>query len=636
MSDETTATDRANEEAGTSTDAVVLTGAEIVCECLLREGVDIVFGYPGGAILPTYDALTKYPQLHHVLTRHEQGASHMADGYARATGKVGVAMATSGPGATNLVTGIATAMMDSSPIVCITGQVPTGAIGSDAFQETDVTGITLPITKHNYLVTSIEELPEVMREAFHIARTGRPGPVLVDIPKDVQIQEAEFVYPTEPIELAGYSPPRAARARQVDAALELIRTSKRPIILAGHGISMAGANRELAQLAEKAQIPIALTLLGKGAISEHHPLCLGMMGMHGGAEVNHAIQQADLLIALGMRFDDRVTGNLATYARDSRKIHVDIDPSEINKNVNVDVGIVGDLGEVLRQLLKRVERRPNEAWFDRIAEWRADSELREIVRPADAPQHPAVPEGKLLGAQVIRDLFEFTDGEAITVTDVGQHQMWEAQYYHHEQPHSLITSGGLGTMGFGLPAAIGAKMSRPDQEVWAIVGDGGFQMTMMELATAVQEQVNVHIAIINNGFLGMVRQWQEFFYEERYNQTPMVNPDFCKLAEAYGIPTVRVTERGQIEEAVNASRAQTDGPTLIDFVVEKEEIVFPMVPAGADLDDMIRRPTPEEFEQQRRERAVAAKAPEPQTPESTPPETEAPAASAALGSRFGV
>ena len=631
MTDDRAATDRANEEAGMRTDAVVLTGAEIVCECLLREGVDIVFGYPGGAILPTYDALTKYPQLHHVLTRHEQGASHMADGYARATGKVGVAMATSGPGATNLVTGIATAMMDSSPIVCITGQVPTGAIGSDAFQETDVTGITLPITKHNYLVTSIEELPEVMREAFHIARTGRPGPVLVDIPKDVQIQETEFVYPTEPIQLAGYSPPKTARARQVDAALELIRDSKRPIILAGHGVSMAGANRELALLAEKAQIPIALTLLGKGAISEHHPLCLGMMGMHGGAEVNHAIQQADLLIALGMRFDDRVTGNLATYARGSRKIHIDIDPSEINKNVTVDVGIVGDLGDVLRQFLDRVERRPNEAWFDRIARWRADSELREIVRPADAPQHPAVPEGKLLGAQVIRDLFEFTGGSAITVTDVGQHQMWEAQYYQHERPHSLITSGGLGTMGFGLPAAIGAKMSRPDQEVWAIVGDGGFQMTMMELATAVQEQVNVHVAIINNGFLGMVRQWQEFFYEERYNQTPMVNPDFCKLAEAYGIPSARVTERGRIEEAVDASRAETAGPTLIDFVVEKEEIVFPMVPAGADLDDMIRRPTPEEFERQRRERAAAARAPEPAAPEP-----EAPAAAAALGSRFGV
>ncbi len=629
MAEETTATD-SETETGTGTDAVVLTGAEIVCECILREGVDIVFGYPGGAILPTYDALTKYPQLHHVLVRHEQGASHMADGYARATGKVGVAMATSGPGATNLVTGIATAMMDSSPIVCITGQVPTGVIGTDAFQEVDVTGITLPITKHNYLVTSVEELAEVMREAFHIARTGRPGPVLVDIPKDIQIQTTEFVYPTEPVTLPGYRPPRTARADQIDAALELIRESRRPVILAGHGISMAGAHRELAELCERAQIPVALTLLGKGAISEHHSMCVGMMGMHGGAEVNHAIQQADLLIALGMRFDDRVTGTLATYARRSRKIHVDIDPSEINKNVTVDVGIVGDVREVLRQLLDRVERRPNDAWFDRIAEWRADSELREIVRPADAPQHPAVPEGKLLGAQVIRDLFEFTGGQAITVTDVGQHQMWEAQYYQHERPHSLITSGGLGTMGFGLPAAIGAKMARPDQEVWAIVGDGGFQMTSMELATAVQEQVNVNIAVINNGFLGMVRQWQEFFYEERYSQTPMVNPDFCKLAEAYGIPAIRVTERGQIEEAVNEARARTAGPILIEFVVEKEEIVYPMVPTGAALDDMIRRPTPEEFRRKRRELAAAA------APAAVEAEQEAPAPAAAVGSRFGV
>ena len=635
MTDDKAATDRSNEEAGTGTDAVMLTGAEIVCECLLREGVDIVFGYPGGAILPTYDALTKYPQLHHVLTRHEQGASHMADGYARATGKVGVAMATSGPGATNLVTGIATAMMDSSPIVCITGQVPTGAIGTDAFQETDVTGITLPITKHNYLVTSIDELAEDIREAFHIARTGRPGPVLVDIPKDIQIQTTEFVYPTEPVTLPGYKPPRRGRADQVDAALELIRESRRPIILAGHGISMSNANAELAELCERAQIPVALTLLGKGAISERHPMCVGMMGMHGGAEVNHAIQQADLLIALGMRFDDRVTGNLATYARGSRKIHVDIDPSEINKNVRVDVGIVGDLREVLRQLMDRVERRPNDAWFDRIAEWRADSELREIVRPADAPQHPAVPEGKLLGAQVIRDLFELTDGSAVTVTDVGQHQMWEAQYYQHERPHSLITSGGLGTMGFGLPAAIGAKMARPDQEVWAIVGDGGFQMTSMELATAVQEKVNVNIAVINNGFLGMVRQWQEFFYEERYNQTPMVNPDFCKLAEAYGIPAIRVTERGQIEEAVNETRARTGGPILVEFVVEKEEIVFPMVPAGADLDDMIRRPTPEEFEQKRRERAAVAAVKEAPAETDAEPEPE-PAPAAAAGTRFGV
>ncbi len=614
--------------AGMCAEGVVLTGAEIVCECLLREGVDLVFGYPGGAILPTYDALTKYPRIHHVLTRHEQGASHMADGYARATGKVGVAIATSGPGATNLVTGIATAMMDSSPIVCITGQVPTGAIGSDAFQETDVTGITIPITKHNYLVRTIEELPEVMREAFHIARTGRPGPVLIDIPKDVQIQAAPFAYPTAPIDLRGYQPPQAARARQVDAALTLIRDSKRPVILAGHGISMAGANRELAQLAEKARIPVALTLLGKGAISEHHPLCMGMMGMHGGAEVNHAIQGADLLIALGMRFDDRVTGNIATYAPDSRKIHVDIDPSEINKNVQVDVGIVGDLGDVLRQLLDRVERQPSQAWFDRIAAWRADSELREIVRPPDELQHPAAPEGKLLGAQVIRDLFEFTEGGAITVTDVGQHQMWEAQYYQHERPHSLITSGGLGTMGFGLPAAIGAKMARPEEEVWAVVGDGGFQMTMMELATAVQEKVNVHIAVINNGFLGMVRQWQEFFYEERYNQTPMVNPDFCKLAEAYGIPAIRVTERAAIEGAVAAARAQAGGPTLTEFVVEKEEIVYPMVPAGADLDDMIRRPTPTDFEQQRQAAASSAAAPEPEASQPEP--------ATALGSRFGV
>ncbi len=625
MAEETTATD-SETETRMGTDAVVLTGAEIVCECLLREGIDIVFGYPGGAILPTYDALTRYPQLHHVLTRHEQGASHMADGYARATGKVGVAMATSGPGATNLVTGIATAMMDSSPIVCITGQVPTGSIGTDAFQETDVTGITLPITKHNYLVTSVEDLADVMREAFHIARTGRPGPVLVDIPKDVQTQTTEFVYSEEPITLPGYRPPLRGRADQIDRALKLIRESKRPLILAGHGISMAGANRELAELCERAQIPVALTLLGKGAISEHHPLCLGMMGMHGGAEVNHAIQNADLLIALGMRFDDRVTGNLATYAPEARKIHVDIDPSEINKNVRVDVGIVGDLGEVLRQLLEGAERPWDKTWLDRIAEWRADSKQREIVRPASEPQHPAVPEGKLLGAQVIRDLFEFTDGNAVTVTDVGQHQMLEAQYYQHERPHTLITSGGLGTMGFGLPAAIGAKMARPDQEVWAIIGDGGFQMTMMELATAVQEQANVHIAIINNGFLGMVRQWQEFFYDERYSQTPMVNPDFCKLAAAYGIPSIRVTERGKIEEAVAASRAQTGGPTLIEFVVEKEEIVYPMVASGADLDDMIRRPTPEEFKGRRREQAAAAETPEP----------EAPVAAAAIGTRFGV
>ncbi|HEX2464432.1 MAG TPA: biosynthetic-type acetolactate synthase large subunit [Thermoanaerobaculia bacterium] len=564
-----------------------LTGAEIIWESLQKEGCDLVFGYPGGAILPTYDALSKYPQVHHVLTRHEQGATHMADGYARATGKVGVVMATSGPGATNLVTGIATAIMDSSPIVAITGQVANAAIGSDAFQETDVTGITLPITKHNYLVADVRDLAATLREAFHIARTGRPGPVLVDIPKDVQIAATDFEYPTEPIRLRGYRPLGAASTEQVDAMVELLRTSRRPLILAGHGVLMSSAVRELREFAEKTQIPIALTLLGKGAISEHHPLCLGMMGMHGEAYTNNAIQEADLLLAFGMRFDDRVTGNLATYAKKSRKIHIDIDPSEINKNVKVDVGIAGDLRAVLQQLLPKAKREPDPAWMARIKEWKKETTDRDIIHE-DA-------QGKLLAAHVIRDLWRFTGGDAITVTDVGQHQMWEAQYYPHERPLTLITSGGLGTMGFGLPAAIGAKMGRPGEEVWAIVGDGGFQMTMAELATAVQEKVDVKIAIVNNGYLGMVRQWQEFFYEERYNASPMINPDFCKIADAYGIPAIRVTQRSEIEDAVARARAHEGGPIVVEFMVEKHDVVYPMVPSGATLNEMIRRPaaTPE-------------------------------------------
>jgi acetolactate synthase-1/2/3 large subunit len=564
---------------------MLLSGAEIVMECLLREGVHVMFGYPGGAILPTYDAMTKYPQIHHVLVRHEQGACHMADGYARATGKVGVAIATSGPGATNLVTGISTAMMDSSPIVCITGQVTRGAIGSDAFQETDVTGVTLPITKHNYLVMDVHELPYIIREAFYIARTGRPGPVLVDIPKDVQIEKIEFVYPEGEIRLPGYRPPASADQRDVDAALDLIARAERPIILAGHGILMSGAMQELRELAERAQIPVALTLLGKGAIPEDHPLTIGMMGMHGEAASNLAIQEADLLIALGMRFDDRVTGNLKTYAPHARKIHVDIDASEINKNVRVDVGMVGDVRTVLRQLLPGVKQTQHAAWLNRIRDWQEDSDERDIIN-RDVND-------VLLSVQVINDLWKFTKGEAITVTDVGQHQMIEAQYYPHQRPASLITSGGAGTMGFGFPASIGAKFGRPDEEVWAIVGDGGFQMTLCELATAKQENINVNIAVINNGYLGMVRQWQEFFYEERYHATPMFNPDFVKLAEAYGIPAMRVTSRDQIEEAVQFSRS-IDGPTLIEFVVEKEEVVYPMVPAGADLHEMIRRPKPGE------------------------------------------
>ncbi|NLX10898.1 MAG: biosynthetic-type acetolactate synthase large subunit [Chloroflexi bacterium] len=561
-----------------------LTGAEIILECLIREGVDVMFGYPGGAILPTYDAMTKYPQLHHVLVRHEQGAAHMADGYARATGKVGVVIATSGPGATNLVTGIATAMMDSSPIVCITGQVPTSQIGTDAFQETDVTGVTLPVTKHNYLVYDVEDLAYTIREAFHVARTGRPGPVLVDVPKDVQNARTEFVYPEDEIRLPGYHPPKRASEGEIEAALRLIEQAERPVILAGRGVVMSGAGAEVLQFAELTQTPIALTLLGKGGVPESHPLSLSMMGMHGTGHANLAIQNADLLLAFGMRFDDRVTGNLKTYAPNARKIHIDIDTSEIHKNVRADVPIVGDLKVVLQQLLPKVQRREHKAWLAQVRDWMEDADERDIVHQ-DAGS-------RLLAAHVIHDMWQATQGNAIVVTDVGQHQMWEAQYYPHERPHTLITSGGLGTMGFGLPAAIGAAMGLRSTNVWAIVGDGGFQMTMAELATAVQERVPVKIAIINNGYLGMVRQWQEFFYEERYNATPMFTPDFIALAAAYGIPAQRVSRREDVIPAIDWADSINDGPVLVEFAVEKHDIVYPMVPAGADLHNMIRRPAP--------------------------------------------
>lgn len=560
------------------------TGAQIVWECLKREGVEVVFGYPGGAILPTYDAMTQYDFVHHVLTRHEQGAAHAADGYARATGKVGVAMATSGPGATNLVTGIATAMMDSSPIVCFTGQVPTTALGGDAFQETDVTGVTLPITKHNYLVTDVEDLAYIVREAFYVARTGRPGPVLIDICKDVQIAETEFEYPEEALELPGYALASEAPPEVVQRAAEMISEAERPLVLAGHGVLMSGAMQELREFAERGSIPVAQTLLGIGNMPASHPLNLGMMGMHGEAYVNQAVQTADLLLAFGMRFDDRVTGNLATYAPNSKKIHIEIDPSEINKNVPVDLGIVGDLKTVLRQLNPVVETSDRSEWLRQIEEWKADTRSRDIVHQGA--------NGRLLGAHVLHDLWEATNGDAIMVTGVGQHQMWAAQYYRLERPFTLITSGGLGTMGFGLPAGIGAKMGQPDQEVWVVEGDGGFQMTSQELATAVQENLDINIAVINNFYLGMVRQWQEFFYEERYAETPLINPDFVKLAEAYDVPAVRVDRRGDIEDAVRKAR-ETSGPFLIDFVVERADIVYPMVPAGADLDKMIRRPLPD-------------------------------------------
>jgi len=558
------------------------TGAQIIWECLVHEGVNTVFGYPGGAILPAYDAMLDYP-VRHVLVRHEQGATHMADGYARAGGGVGVAMATSGPGATNMVTGIATAMMDSVPMVCITGQVPSKLIGYDAFQETDITGITLPITKHSYLVTRIEDIMPAMKEAFHLAKSGRPGPVLVDITKDAQQAKMEFAWDDTPVKLRGYRPQLGAAKSELMKAAELIRASKKPVILAGQGILQSGAMREVRAFAELIDAPVALTLLGLGGFPASHPLSIGMMGMHGESWVNHAIQEADLLLAFGMRFDDRVTGNLKTYAQNAKKIHIDIDPSEINKNVLADAAIVADLREALKDLLDVVAKADHEPWLKYIASMKGDSAVRDIQALPDS--------GHLYAPHVINDIWRITEGKAIVVTDVGQHQMWEAQYYKHELPRTLITSGGLGTMGFGLPAAIGAKIARPDAEVWAIVGDGGFQMTAAELTTAAQEGVKVNVAIINNGFLGMVRQWQEFFYERRYAATPLRSPDFVKLAEAHGLMGLRVEKRGELVDAVQKAR-QAEGTVVMDFRVEQEDSVYPMVPAGADLDAMIRRPQP--------------------------------------------
>ncbi|MEO8257153.1 MAG: biosynthetic-type acetolactate synthase large subunit [Acidobacteriota bacterium] len=557
-------------------------GAQIMWECLVREGVTDVFGYPGGAILPAYDAMLEFP-IRHILVRHEQGATHMADGYARASGRVGVAIATSGPGATNMVTGIATAMMDSSPIVCITGQVGSKLIGSDAFQETDITGITLPITKHNYLVTSAADVAPAIREAFAVAKSGRPGPVLVDITKDAQQGMAELDWEGAAPHLMEAHDDALPGDGDHREALALINGAKRPLILAGHGVMQSGAEREILALAERAQIPIAVTLLGIGGVPASHPLNLGMMGMHGEAWVNTAIQEADLLLALGMRFDDRVTGNIKTYGLNARKIHVDIDRAELNKNVRVDVAIAGDLRATLAGWLPHVEPGRRSAWIEQIDVLKGDAAVRDIQSLPD--------DGHLYAAHVINDLWRETDGKAVVVTDVGQHQMWEAQYYKHNQPRSLITSGGLGTMGFALPAAIGAKVACPDAEVWVVVGDGGFQMTMCELATAMQEQLDINVAIINNGYLGMVRQWQEFFYDKRYAATPLSGPDFVKLAEAFGAWAGAVTRRSEVIGAVNSARRQPR-TAVIDFRVEQEDTVYPMVPAGADLQKMIRRPSP--------------------------------------------
>ena len=557
-----------------------LTGAEILCETLTRLGVHHIFGYPGGAILPVYDALGK-SKLHHILVRHEQGATHMADGYARASGGVGVAMATSGPGATNMVTGIATAMLDSSPVVCITGQVSSKLLGTDAFQEVDITGITMPITKYNVVVSRAEDIARTVREAFIIANSGRPGPVLVDITKDAQQASAEFDWDACSPQL----PPKRVRNNhdqvEFDRAVELLNAANRPVILAGRGVMLSRAMRTFEQFVRTSNIPVAMTLLGIGCFPATDPMNLGMMGMHGEAWVNTAIQEADLLIAVGMRFDDRVTGDLRTYARSARKIHIEVDRAEINKNVVVDAAIVGDAGETLALLLPHIQSRDHSAWLAHIKELKGDSAVRDIQSLPDS--------GHLYAAHVINDLWKVTNGGAIVVTDVGQHQMWEAQYYHHNEPHTLVTSGGLGTMGFALPAAIGTKFARPDREVWAVVGDGGFQMTMSELATIVQEKLNIKIAIINNGFLGMVRQWQEFFYDKRYVATPLIAPDFVALANAFGIRGERVTSRKEVVPTIEAARG-SDQAVLIDFRVEQEDSVYPMVPAGAPLHQMIRRP----------------------------------------------
>ena len=557
-----------------------MTGAQILCESLVKEGVEVIFGLPGGAVIPLYDTLPQYPQLRHILVRHEQGAAHAADGYARATGKVGVCMATSGPGATNLVTGIANAHLDSVPVVAITGQVVRPLIGKDAFQEVDITGITLPITKHNYLVLEVGSLAKVVKEAFYLARNGRPSPVLIDIPRDVFIEQAEFHYPSK-VDLPSSKPTLQGHPTQIKKAAKLINEAQRPLIIAGRGVIISGAYAELKQLAETAQIPVVTTLLGIGCFPESHILSFGMLGMHGTAYANMAVEAADLIIAVGMRFDDRATCKVSAFAPHASIVHIDIDPAEIGKNVRVDVPIVGDVKLVLNALNKLIISTEHIDWFQQLDDWRKEHPLT-FVRDSEGlpPQF------------VIRKIYEVTQGEAIIVTGVGQNQMWAAQHYWYNKPNLLISSGGLGAMGFELPAAMGAKIGCPDNIVWCIAGDGGFQMTIQELATIVQEKVAVKIAIINNGYLGMVRQWQQLFYKRRYVATPLAGPDFVKVAEAYGIPGLRVKRKEEVVSAIEQAMEE-QGPFLIDFMVEPEENVYPMVPPGAALAEVIEEPRKE-------------------------------------------
>ncbi len=561
-------------------------GAQMVWEAMIAEGVNLVFGHPGGAILPTYDALSPYEadgRIHHVLVRHEQCAAHMADGYARATGRVGVCIATSGPGATNLVTGLSTAQMDSIPMVAITGQVPTNLLGTDAFQEADVVGVSQPVCKHNYLVTSVDDLAHVLKEAFYIAREGRPGVVLVDICKDVQNATGLFDY-TQEITLPGFEPYPSIDMDALRAAADLINKAERPLILSGHGIQIAGVAHELLQMVERAEIPVVTTLLGTGNIPESHPLSLGMGGMHGEAYANRAVQGCDVLIALGMRFDDRITGRLDKFARQAKIIHFELDRAEVGKNIVPDVAVIGNLAESLPALLDAIGERRHQLWIQQLQEWREDSTQSDIIN---------YEVDELIPPFVIRQLWHATkDVKPIVVTDVGQHQMWECQYFTHDHANMLITSGGAGTMGFALPAAIGAQMAHPGALVWAVVGDGGFQMTLQELAVLKQEHdLPVKIAIINNGFLGMVRQWQQFFYDKRYTGTPVWSPDFVKLAAAYSIPALEVHRPDEVAAAIAQANA-TPGPFLIDFRVKEEVNVYPMVAPGMAVDEGMRRPKP--------------------------------------------
>ena len=551
-----------------------MTGSQILLECLKREGVEMVFGYPGGQILPTFDALYGYKGFKFILTRHEQGAAHAADGYARVTGKTGVCISTSGPGATNLVTGIANAFMDSIPMVAITGQVPTALIGNDAFQEADITGITRPVTKHNYLVKDIKDLALIIREAFYIASTGRPGPVLIDLPKDVQVAETEFVWPEE-VKLRSYNPTYLGHPGQIKRAAKLIMDSKRPVIYAGGGIITSGASLELLEFAEKVSCPVTWTLMGIGGFPCSHKQSLGMLGMHGTAYANHSIMEADLIIALGARFDDRVTGRLDLFAPGAKVVHVDIDPSSISKNVHVDVPIVGDLKQVLAELIPEIKHAPS------IEEWARHVDTLKKKYPMSYKD-----KDKILPQYVIQQIDEVTKGDAIICTEVGQHQMWAAQWFNYSKPRTFVSSGGLGTMGFGFPASIGAKLGRPEKTVFNIAGDGSLQMNIQELGTCVANKVNVKVAILNNGYLGMVRQWQELFYNRRYSYTPITSPDFVKLAESYGALGIRVTKKEQVRPALEKA-IQTDNTVLIDFHIEEEENVFPMVPAGEAINNII-------------------------------------------------